>query len=334
MKRLIYAGVVVIIGLAVYYCGPHPNVLRLKFDSSRGYQAGPVSPYFLDCVGCQAGQICFLGKCCLADCKNKCGGVFDGCGGICADLKHCSGQGPNAEGPMCVKGQCCLPDCTDKCGGADNGCQGKCEGLDVCQKKIHKNSKEQARCNEGRCCTTACQDKYNGAKDGCGGLCSGRPARVLIFGDSMVNAGPQIYLKDYFVKAGNRVWSYSMASLSTVGAASTPRYKKILGMHNPDIVIIILGSNELFIPYPEHRRKYIEKLVGDTGNRACYWIGPPNWKKDTGLNDVLNRYSAPCKYFNSSELTIERQPDKIHPDMRGGRTWSDEIWKWFNENRP
>lgn len=101
--------------------------------------------------------------------------------------------------------------------------------------------------------------------------------------------------------------------------------------YDPDVVLIVLGSNEALVPYPRHLRKPIRRVVDAIGDRTCYWIGPPMWREDTGIVEVLNDDVAPCTFFDSSDLSLERRPDRIHPTRAGSRTWALAVRDWLFE---
>ena len=63
--------------------------------------------------------------------------------------------------------------------------------------------------------------------------------------------------------------------------------------------------------------------------RECYWIGPPTWKPDTGIVAVIREHVAPCKFFDSSNMKLQRAGDGIHPTDKGGADWGDKFWEAF-----
>ena len=68
-------------------------------------------------------------------------------------------------------------------------------------------------------------------------------------------------------------------------------------------------------------------IVARVGARPCVWIGPPPWLPEKGILGVVKDNAAPCRFFESSPLTLERQPDGIHPTARGGKAWADAVWQ-------
>ena len=55
------------------------------------------------------------------------------------------------------------------------------------------------------------------------------------------------------------------------------------------------------------------------------WIGPPNWKDDTGINDLILHYTGSKRYFPSKDLSYERTKDGAHPKKASAFKWMDSI---------
>jgi lysophospholipase L1-like esterase len=108
-----------------------------------------------------------------------------------------------------------------------------------------------------------------------------------------------------------------------------PKLKELLARSKPDIVIITLGANEVFVPFPDSLTANVEGIVKRIAPRECYWTGPPTWKPDTGVVRVLREHVAPCKFFDSSDMKLERAGDGIHPTDKGGAAWAEAFWTFF-----
>ena len=118
-------------------------------------------------------------------------------------------------------------------------------------------------------------------------------------------------------------------SESIVSFDHSPKLKGLIEKHHPDIVIITLGTNDVFVPYPASMAGNVQNIVKRVGPRECYWMGPPTWKPDTGIVQVLKDNVAPCKFFDSSNLKLQRGGDGIHPTDRGGAEWATSFWTFF-----
>jgi lysophospholipase L1-like esterase len=108
----------------------------------------------------------------------------------------------------------------------------------------------------------------------------------------------------------------------------------------PSLVVVTLGANEFDMPVPGQHARAVERLARRiaAAGASCVWTTPPSWKKDTGILQVIHDHCAPCLFFDSDAvlggLTVdERQPDRIHPNRRGGARWTAAFWQWLNDHR-
>lgn len=154
---------------------------------------------------------------------------------------------------------------------------------------------------------------------------------ILHVGDSMVggNWGLTRALDQRFSAEGARFIRDFKVSESIVSYDHSPKLKSLIDKHRPDIVIITLGTNDVFVPYPASMVGNVQNIVKRVGSRECYWMGPPTWKPDTGIVQVLKDSVAPCKFFDSSGLKLQRAGDGIHPTDRGGADWATSFWTYF-----
>lgn len=154
---------------------------------------------------------------------------------------------------------------------------------------------------------------------------------VLHVGDSMVGGtwGLTKALEQRFAAEGAKLVRDYKVSESIVSYDHSPKLKTLIEKHRPDIVIITLGTNDVFVPYPASMAGNIQNIVKRVGRRECFWMGPPTWKPDTGIVNVLKDNVAPCKFFDSSNLRLKRGGDGIHPTERGGEEWATSFWTYF-----
>jgi hypothetical protein len=154
---------------------------------------------------------------------------------------------------------------------------------------------------------------------------------ILHVGDSMVggNWGLTRALEQRFSAEGAKFVRDYKVSESIVSYDHSPKLKTLIEKNRPDIVIITLGTNDVFVPYPASMTGNIRNIVKRVGTTECYWIGPPTWKPDTGIVQVLKDNVAPCKFFDSSNLKLQRAGDGIHPTDRGGADWATSFWTYF-----
>ena len=136
-------------------------------------------------------------------------------------------------------------------------------------------------------------------------------------------------LQTKFDKEGAKFLRDFKVSESIVSFDKSTKLRELLTKNNPDIVILTLGTNDVFVPYPQALAPNVQNIVKRIGSRECYWIGPPLWKPDTGIVAVIRDNAAPCKFFDSSPLKLERTHDGIHPTNQGGAEWADHFWAFF-----
>jgi acyl-CoA thioesterase-1 len=154
---------------------------------------------------------------------------------------------------------------------------------------------------------------------------------VVHTGDSMVGGGLCKALSPKFQAEGTKFVRDVWEAASLPMFAESDRLPKLMKKYDPDLVLISLGANDILTVHPEYFAQHIEAIVRKVGNRDCYWIGPPPWKGEHGLIDVMREHSSPCKFFDSAPLVLERRPDGIHPTEKGGVIWADALWDFLKD---
>jgi lysophospholipase L1-like esterase len=155
----------------------------------------------------------------------------------------------------------------------------------------------------------------------------GKGTRVLIFGDSMVTSGLGTSLQARVVARGGKFFSVSKGSSTSRTWNESHELEELLVLTHPDVVIVVLGSNELFVPNPRARIHDIQGVVRRIGARRCLWIGPSPWRPEKGIVGVVRESASPCRFFDSTPVDIVKGADGIHPTIQGGRAWADAVWQ-------
>jgi len=158
------------------------------------------------------------------------------------------------------------------------------------------------------------------------GVVIGTGTRVLLFGDSMVKAGLGFRLAQLVQQRGGIYLEDYLTSSSTKSWSEGDRLEKLLAEKKPDVIFVVLGSNEVFLMNP-HAADHVQKIVARFSGKPCVWIGPPVWSTQKGIVEIERDNSPPCEFFDSSNLKLERQWDKIHPNTKGGSTWAAAVWE-------
>jgi lysophospholipase L1-like esterase len=177
----------------------------------------------------------------------------------------------------------------------------------------------------------------DGGAAGDGGADAGPPGlglegkRIFHAGDSLVGgeAGLSRFLHTKFKEEGAKYQSDTVVSASLMTFNLQARFPRGLQRARPDIVIITLGANDVFVPSPEVLAVHVKGIVKKIGDRECYWMSPATWKPDTGIVEVIKANAAPCKFFDSRNMTIPRAGDHIHPTDKGGAQWGEKFWAFF-----
>jgi hypothetical protein len=156
--------------------------------------------------------------------------------------------------------------------------------------------------------------------------------RILFFGDSMLE-GLSKRLSNYAAENDHELLNVIWYSSSTkIWGQHTDTLAHFMRDFQPTYIFICLGANELFIRNPDKNETYIKQILEQIGDVQYIWIGPPNWKEDTGINAVIEKTIAPKRFFPSQRLTYERGKDGAHPTYASASQWMDSIAVWMNDS--
>lgn len=150
--------------------------------------------------------------------------------------------------------------------------------------------------------------------------------KVLVFGDSMVDAGFAQRLQKLVEARGGTLAHDAWTSSSTTSWSKGDRLDNLLVVHRPDVVIVALGANEVFLPAPEAVSSRVRAIVQKLAPRPCVWVSPPLWKGETGIVGVERNNATPCGFYDSGAVKVERAKDGIHPTPKGGSDWADAVF--------
>ncbi len=152
---------------------------------------------------------------------------------------------------------------------------------------------------------------------------------ILIIGDSMLE-GLNPRLAAYADKNGHTLHSVIWYSSTSKYFGESDTLKYYIRKYNPSFIFLSLGGNELFVrDIIEKREGYVKKIIADIGNIPYVWIGPPNWKDDTGINELVQRNVPDGNFFLSNGMHFDRQKDGAHPTHASAALWMDSIARWM-----
>lgn len=155
------------------------------------------------------------------------------------------------------------------------------------------------------------------------------PQRILFFGDSMLE-GLGRRFGDYAAENGHELNVVLWYSSTTERWATSDTLTHFLRRYDPTFVVVCLGSNELFVRDLPERDRHIATLLARIGSRPFVWIGPPNWKEDTGINELIKQRVGKNRFFDSRGLTLQRGRDHAHPTFAAAATWMDSVATWMS----
>ena len=162
--------------------------------------------------------------------------------------------------------------------------------------------------------------------------CDSSAQTILFIGDSMLEGlGPR--MAAYAEENGHSLYYVIWYSSTSAVWGQSDKLKKYIQRLNPSYVFICLGANELFVnDIAKKRNHFVKKIISDIDTIPFIWIGPPNWKPDTGINDLIKANAPEGSFFLSSGLTFERSKDGAHPTRSSASAWMDSVAAWMPRN--
>lgn len=158
------------------------------------------------------------------------------------------------------------------------------------------------------------------------------PKTILFFGDSMLD-GLYPRLAAYADENGHTLYAVIWYSSTSEVWGKSTKLKEYIDRLHPDYIFVSLGANELFVKdIAEKRDKYVKKIIADIGDIPYVWIGPPNWKPDTGINDLVAENAGPGHFFLTNGMKFPRKKDGAHPTHDASIGWMDSVVRWMPEH--
>lgn len=162
--------------------------------------------------------------------------------------------------------------------------------------------------------------------------CDTAAQTILLAGDSMLEGlGPR--LAAYAEENGHTLYTVIWYSSTTETWGKSVRLRQYIERLKPSYIILSLGSNELNVrDIVEKREKYVRNILADIDTLPYLWIGPPNWKADTGINDLIGANTPQGAFFRSEGMSFERSGDGAHPTRSSAAAWADSIVRWMPQH--
>ena len=155
---------------------------------------------------------------------------------------------------------------------------------------------------------------------------------ILFLGDSMLE-GLKPRLAAYAEENGHTMNAVIWYSSTTEiwGRNGAVKVREYIQKFKPDYIFMSLGGNELFVSdIKDKRQQYVDAILREFGDIPYVWIGPPNWKPDTGINDMLAASCAAGSFYLSytPDQHYDRARDGAHPTRSSAALWMDRVCKW------
>lgn len=159
--------------------------------------------------------------------------------------------------------------------------------------------------------------------------CDTASQTILFVGDSMLEGlGPR--LAAYAEKNGHTLYNVIWYSSTSERWGNSDKLRHYIDQIKPTYIFICLGANELFVSdIAEKRRQFVRNIISDIDTIPYVWIGPPNWKPDTGINDLIAENTRKGSFFLSNGMHFDRSKDGAHPTRSSAALWMDSVARWM-----
>lgn len=157
---------------------------------------------------------------------------------------------------------------------------------------------------------------------------------VLQVGDSFAGS-LAVPMRPILEAAGLRfILEFKDASYIPTWANPKTGLARLIARKDPDLVLIVLGANELEMPNPSLHLGAIRRLIGEVGDRPCVWVAP-TIEPGTGILKLVQENLGHCRYFDSYARVpdVPRLKDNIHPTDSGRQRWARSLVDWLAAER-
>jgi hypothetical protein len=149
--------------------------------------------------------------------------------------------------------------------------------------------------------------------------------RILLIGDSMLE-GFGLRMNDYCTHNNHEMMRIIWYSSTTQWFASCDTITHFINKFNPTYIILVIGSGDISAKNVlSERLPYVEKILSQIKGHPYIWVGPPNWKEDTGINELLEKTNPEGTFFLSKNLKFDRTSDGVHPTHPSAAKWVDSV---------
>ena len=149
--------------------------------------------------------------------------------------------------------------------------------------------------------------------------------RIMFIGDSMLE-GLSIRMIDYCAANNHELTSLIWYSSNTNWWGRSDTLDHFIKTVKPTYIIFAIGSGDISVQdVVEKRKPFVDEILKKIGDLPYVWVGPPNWKEDTGINQLIEESVEEGTFFLSKDLKFERTSDGVHPTTASAGIWMDSI---------
>ncbi len=162
--------------------------------------------------------------------------------------------------------------------------------------------------------------------------CDTASQTIMLIGDSMLEGlGPR--LAAYAEHNGHTLYTVMWYSSTSEKWGKSDKLRNYIQKIKPTFIVVCLGANELLVKDIEVKReKYVKQILADIDTIPFLWIGPPNWRSDTGINRLIAKSTPQGTFFLSDGMSFERAKDGAHPTRSSAAAWLDSVIRWMPAN--
>lgn len=155
---------------------------------------------------------------------------------------------------------------------------------------------------------------------------------VLLIGDSMLE-GLSPRLGAYCEASGHKLYTVIWYGSTTELFSKSHFMAHYIAKLSPNFIFLSLGGNELFIRDISNTHiHHVRNIIAEIDTIPYLWIGPPNWRNDTGINSLIKDNVRSGTFFTSRGMQFDRKSDGVHPTNTSAALWMDSIIHWMPDS--
>ena len=151
---------------------------------------------------------------------------------------------------------------------------------------------------------------------------------ILLIGDSMAYS-LMFRVQNYCNYNHHNLNVVTWVSATTQTYAECDTLEYFVNLYHPTYILFVIGANEMFVRDAYERINNVDRIIPQTHGIPTIWIGPPNWKEDTGINEMILANVGSRQYYPSKNLKYKRYADGAHPKPESAFMWCDSVAKFI-----